>query len=384
MKKYAIYSLILVIAACAPRHGAARYEEAAGAPDKSRHTQATPWQTVTVGPARGQEVKNVVLMIGDGMGLSQMAAAWTANHGRLNLDNCTVTGLTRTWAADRYITDSGAAGTALATGQKTRYHAVGIDTAGREIPSLTDLAAARGLGTAVVVTCSITDGTPAAFCASQIERDEEDAVAADYLRCNVDFIFGGGRTRFSRRQDGRDLLAEMGDRGYQICTSWEEVQRAGEGRIFAPITEGQLALYPERGAVFQEACLLALERLDRKGQGFFAMFEGSRIDDCGHWNDMPKLINEISDFDQTIGRVLQWAEKDGETLVIVVADHETGGLILTGGEIGKGFVQGRFMLGDHSGIMVPLYAWGPGAEKFTGIYENSQVFAKITDLLQLR
>ena len=150
------------------------------------------------------------------------------------------------------------------------------------------------------------------------------------------------------------------------------------------LDDGQLPLYPERGEVFKDATLHALSLLAGNEKGFFAMFEGSRIDDCGHWHDIPALINEMADFDQTIGRVLQWAEKDGETLVIVLADHETGGLTLLGGDISKGEVKGHYSTGSHSGIHVPVYAWGPGAEEFAGIYENTDIFNKIAGLLKLK
>jgi alkaline phosphatase len=152
----------------------------------------------------------------------------------------------------------------------------------------------------------------------------------------------------------------------------------------AVLEDGQLPLYPERGTLFQDASMKALEFVGKNDKGFFAMLEGSRIDDCGHWNDLPKLIQEVFDFDQTIGKVLQWAENDGETLVIVLADHETGGLILLGGDIASGKVEGSFSTGGHSGIFVPVYAFGPGADQFTGFYENTEVFHRIAQLLDLK
>jgi alkaline phosphatase len=124
--------------------------------------------------------------------------------------------------------------------------------------------------------------------------------------------------------------------------------------------------------------------LNQNKKGFFAMLEGSRIDDCGHENNLPRLMEEVFDFDQTIGKVLQWAEKDGQTLVIVLADHETGGLTLLDGDIKTGKVSGNFSTKGHSGILVPVYAYGPGAQNFTGIYENTEVFNKIVKLLKLK
>jgi alkaline phosphatase len=362
----------------------AQYEKTEDSNDKLTYVKQQPYETVKVNAPSGKVVKNVILMIGDGMGLTQVSTAWVANHGSLNIDNFPVIGLKRTYAANKLITDSGAAGTALATGKKTNYHSVGVDTEGNSIPSLTDLASQKGLSTAVVVTCNLSDATPSAFCASNKDRDNEEEIAADYLNCNVDFIFGGGRNQFYKRKDGRNLFKEMEAKGYQVCFTREETAKIESGKVFSVLDDGQLPLYPERGEVFQEVSIQALELLCKNENGFFAMLEGSRIDDCGHWHDIPSLINEITDFDQTIGKVLQWAEKNGETLVIVLADHETGGLTLLDGNIQKGEVKGHYSTGGHSGIHVPVYAWGPGAEEFAGIYENTDIFSKIAGLLKLK
>jgi alkaline phosphatase len=181
----------------------AQYDKNDGNGDKLSYVQQQPYETVKVNAPEGEVVKNVILMIGDGMGLTQVSTAWVANHGSLNIDNFPVIGLKRTYAANKLITDSGAAGTALATGIKTNYHSVGVDTAGIAVPSLTDLASEKGLSTAVVVTCNLSDATPSAFCASNRDRDNEEEIAADYLNCNVDYIFGGGRNQFYKRKDSR-------------------------------------------------------------------------------------------------------------------------------------------------------------------------------------
>ncbi len=374
-----LMAAILIVAA--PAAGQSQNNQAA---EKLTYTNAQAYQKVTLSQKKARKLKNVVLMIGDGMGLHQVSAAWVANHGQLNLDQFPTVGLMRTYAANRLITDSGAAGTAMATGQKTNYHSVGVDTVGRPLSSLAKLAHEKGLSTGVVVTCNLTDATPATFCAHHSDRDQEEQLALDFLSCGVDYIFGGGRKVFTQRTDQRNLMAEMEAAGYQTPSNWSATKVLEGGKVFSVLEDGQLPLAAERGRVFQAACLHALSLLDNSKDGFFAMFEGSRIDDCGHWNDVPKLMEEIFDFDQTIGRVLQWAEQDGETLVIVLADHETGGLTLLDGDIETGQVSGHFSTGGHSGILVPVYAYGPGAELFGGIYENTEVFEKIVKLLQLK
>jgi alkaline phosphatase len=354
------------------------------AEDKNHFTNSSPYQTVKVGQVKGSKVKNVILMIGDGMGLVQVNAAWVANNGKLNLDNFHFTGFSRTYCANRLITDSGAAGSAMATGNKVNYHSISYTPDNKPLTSLTDIANKNGLKTGIVVTCNLTDATPAVFCAKNPDRNREDSIATDYLNCNVDYIFGSGRERFDKRADKRNLLDEMKQKGYQVCTSWDETDMVKRGKVFTVIGDGQLPLARERGDLFTRACMHSLSLLNQGDKGFFAMLEGSRIDDCGHDNNLPRLMEEVMDFDRTVGEVLKWAEKDGHTLVIVLADHETGGLTLLGGDIKSGSVYGKFSTGDHSGIMVPVYAYGPGAENFEGMYENTEIFSKIIKLLNIK
>ena len=350
----------------------------------SSYTNAKPYETVKVKPAKSKIVRNVILMIGDGMGLVQVSTAWVANRGKLNLDNFTYTGFSRTWCSDKLITDSGAAGTAMATGFKTNYHCISVDTLGNPLNSLTDLASIGGLKTGIVVTCNLPDATPSVFCANNKDRNKEEQIAADYLNCKVDYIFGAGRERFNKRTDKRDLLSELKKKGYQVCTTWEETNKIKQGKVFSVLKEGQLPFAAERGDLFSKACMHGIEILNQNKKGFFAMLEGSRIDDCGHSNDLPRLMEEIFDFDITVGKVLKWAETDGQTLVVVLADHETGGLTLLDGNLKNGSVTCNFSTKGHSGILVPVYAYGPGAENFTGIFENTEIFHKIVKLLNLK
>lgn len=155
---------------------------------RSSYTGNSDHKIVQVEPVKGKKVRNVILMIGDGMGLTQLSTAYIANKGKMNiLDNATHTGISMTYCANKLITDSGASGTAMATGQKTNYHCIGVDTEGNALQSLTDLANDKGLSTGIVVTCGLTDATPAAFCANNIDRDREEEIALDYLNCDVDF-----------------------------------------------------------------------------------------------------------------------------------------------------------------------------------------------------
>lgn len=343
-----------------------------------------PYEVEKITPPRGKKVKNVILMIGDGMSLMHVYSAWTANRGKLYLENSQVVGLSKTYCANKLITDSGAGGTAIAIGQKTNYHSVGVDIHGHPQPSLMDMAKRKGMSTGVAVTCRLWDATPADFCCHNVDRDEEYEIVADYVNCNVDYVVGGGARKFENRPDGRNILKELEAKGYQIARSWEECQKLTEGKIFAVIEPHDLPVPAERKDRLAASSLKGIQILNQNKKGFFMMIEGSQLDDYGHSNNLDLLMQEVHDFDRTVGKIFQWAAQDGETLVVVTADHETGGLTLIDGDVEKGEIQCRFSTRDHSGVMVPVYAFGPGAEEFTGIYENSDIFHKIAKLLKLK
>lgn len=342
-----------------------------------------PYPVEKIVPPTGNKVKNVILMIGDGMSLMHVYSAWAANHGKLYLENCETTGLSKTYCANRLITDSGAGGTAMAIGKKTNYHSVGVDADGNPQPSLITLAKKKGMSAGVAVTCRLWDATPADFCCHNVDRDQEDEIIADYVNCDADYVVGGGAKKFENRKDGRNIFKELEQKGYQVARSWEECQKLKSGKIFAVTDSVDTPLPAERGDRLAQSALKGIELLNQNPKGFFMMIEGSQLDDYGHFNDLNLLMQETHDFDRTIGQVLKWAAQDGETLVVITADHETGGLTLVGGDKDKGEIKCKFSTTDHSGVMVPVYAFGPGSELFTGIYENTDIFHKIKSLLNL-
>lgn len=343
-----------------------------------------PYDVPVIKAPQGKKVKNVVLMIGDGMSLMHVYSAWTANRGKLYLDNSQYVGLSRTYCANELITDSGAGGTAMAIGQKTNYHSVGVDTLGNEQPSLIALSKQKGLSAGIAVTCRLWDATPADFCCHNVDRDDEYDLIADYVECGADYVVGGGAEKFENRPDGRNIFQELEAKGYQVARSWEEAKAIPGGKIFAVTEPKDTPLPAERGDRLAQSALKGMDIMSRNGKGFFMMIEGSQLDDYGHFNDLDLLMQETHDFDRTVGAVFEWAAKDGETLVVVTADHETGGLTLVGGDLKKGEIQCKFSTTSHSGVMVPVYAFGPGAENFAGLYENTAIFDKIASLLKLK
>jgi len=333
-----------------------------------------------------EEIKpqNVILLIGDGMGVNQIFAGITANKGKLNMEKCQYIGFQKTQSADNYITDSAAGGTALSTGKKTNNRYVGVDTAGNILTTILQYAEKKNLATGLVSTSAVTHATPASFIAHQKNRNDYDAIAADFLKTDVDVVIGGGRKSFNSREDGRNLLKELEKNDYQIFDHIPEADDQISSKFYAfthdehnpPINKGRKDMLPA-------ATKVAIEHLSKTENGFFLMVEGSQIDWGGHDNDTDYVISEVIDFDAAVGQAIQFAENNTNTLVIVTADHETGGFTLLNGDMKNGSVEGAFSTGGHTGVMVPVFAYGPGAKEFIGIYENTEIFNKIRSLLEL-
>jgi len=330
---------------------------------------------------RKDKPKNIILLIGDGMGVSQVFAGLTANRGHLFLENCKHIGFSKTQSADDYITDSAAGGTALSAGVKTNNGAIGVDKNGNPVKTILEEASENGLATGLVSTSSITHATPASFIAHQASRGSYEDIAADFLKTDIDVFIGGGLDHFTKRKDGRDLTDELKKKGYEVETELKKIEKVKKGKLAgftADVHNGRMA---ERGDMLAVATETALNILDNNKKGFFLMIEGSQIDWGGHAGSTIYVTEDMLDFDQVIGKALEFAAKDKETLIIITADHETGGMAITGGNMEKGVVNAAFPTGDHTAVMVPVFSYGPGAEEFMGIMENTDIHAKMKKLL---
>ncbi len=362
--------LLLPLACKAP----ATTPPAAGAAATNRSVTARP--------------KNVILLIGDGMGLTQITAAMIRNNNRLEIEQFPVVGLHKSYSADDLITDSASGATAFSTGKKTYNAAIAVDTDTMPLTTILEEAEARGLATGLVATSTIVHATPASFIAHNKSRNNYEEIAADFLKTEVDLFIGGGKRYFDRRSDGRDLVKELKQRNYVVLDYLgKDVGdvRPDTRRNFAYLTADGDPLPAAQGRDYLPAASeLAMTFPQERGgeNGFFLMIEGSQIDWGGHANNTEYIITEMLDFDRAIGRVLEFARRDGETLVVLTADHETGGFSIVPGTR-QDSIAGRFTTDYHTGDMIPVFAFGPGAEAFSGIYENTAIYDKIKAALGL-
>ncbi|MGE0088204.1 MAG: alkaline phosphatase [Bacteroidales bacterium] len=325
-----------------------------------------------------KQAKNIILLIGDGMGVAQIYSAISTSEEKLNFEQFKIIGFHKTHSATDYITDSGAGGTALATGVRTCNSCISIDTLGNPLKTILEFAEENKLATGLVSTSSILHATPASFISHVSSRNEYEKIATFFLKTEIDVFIGGGKKHFMHRKDSLNLIDSLINRGYLISDSVCHIPKDYNGKL-AVFTAFVHNPYKKEGRtnMLPDATEKAIEMLSKNDNGFFLMVEGSEIDWGGHDNDIEVVVSETIDFDKAIGKALEFAKKDGETLVVVTADHETGGLTLVEGDLVKKTIVTNFSTDDHTGVMVPVFAFGPGAEKFGGIYNNTEVFEKM-------
>ncbi len=321
--------------------------------------------------------KNIVLMVGDGMGLAQLSLTQSSVDYVLAIfEWFRVIGLSETASANDYITDSAAGATAFSTGTRTGNGMISVASDSSKLTTIAEEASEKGKSTGLLATCSITHATPAAFFAHQPSRKMNMEIAGDMYLSGIDVFMGGGWPYF----DSSRLVTA----GFAVKHGLDAFRNATEEKVagFYNHKEHPPKMSEGRGDFLAPASVSMLELLNRNKYGFFAMIEGSQIDWGGHANDAAYLIEETKDFDKAVRAVLEWAKKDGQTLVIVTADHETGGLSMPVPAKPGTPPQAHFSTGDHSGIQVPVFAWGPGATEFMGVYKNTELYHRMNMLLE--
>ncbi len=340
------------------------------------HTIYTPTYKTDLA---GKKPKNIILLISDGAGFSQLWAAATANRGSLNATRFRHIGFSNTAPADDYNTDSAGGATAMGTGEKTNNRYIGVDTLGRPIVNVVDKLATKGIKTGIISNDRVTGATPSSFYAHQQERNDSEKIANDLLKSSVTLLVGGAHPVFA--VDSARLTKALQKQGFSFREGIGTTSFTGNRLIcFDGDRPGDNFRLLEN--VFDKS--VDYLKKQSKGKGFFVMMEGAKIDGGGHGNRIKQCIDEYLSFDRVIGKALQFADADGETLVLVTSDHETGGLIVYDGNYTTGHVTGTFTTNDHTGLPVPLLAYGPGAEKFTGFLQNNEIGQKVLALLNAK
>ncbi len=351
---------------------------------------------LTVQTGEAASVKNVILLIGDGMGINHITAARISGekgaYSRLNLDTMPYTGFSINFSTSSLITDSAAAATALATGFRTDNGRLATLPDGTPVMSIMLKAKERGQSTGIVTTAKITDATPAAFLVNADSRTFERTIAQDMLNTQTDVLLGGGADAFginpfTREPKARALINQALEDGYTYVYDRDSL-------LNLEITEGSklIGLFMGGGMSFEltrfptepslsEMMLKALEIVGQNPGGFFLMVEGARIDTAGHSNSSAEMIGDLLAFDQAVGLALDFARANSATLVLVTADHETGGFAVTSGTPAGEMVNYGWLSTGHTAAMVPIYAFGPGAEHFSGTLDITEIPIRLAELM---
>jgi len=318
--------------------------------------------------------KNIILAIADGSGLNHITVSRLAIGGqdyKLYIDQLPVAGISSTHAYENLITDSAAAATAWATGNKTKNRYLSVDKDKKELTTIFEMLDDKGYLKGIVATSSVTHATPAAFYAHIDSRYKEKEIAAQLLNSSVDIALGGGQEFFN--------LEEV-DKNHYLMTKKSSLKKNYDGlkNIVGLFDEDGMKRGPDMPTQ-REMTNYALDYLDNKCNGFFLMTEGSQIDWAGHSNDIEYMIREFKDFDLTIKDLINFVSTNKNTLLLITADHETGGLQLMKQKDNSFIVQ--WGSGGHTGVPVGVYAYGPGSQNFNGMMDNTDIFYKILEVL---
>jgi alkaline phosphatase len=333
--------------------------------------------------------KNIIIYIGDGMGVAHITAGKIA-RGRLNLERFAVTGLVTTHSENKLIADSASAATALATGHKTYNRAVSVSADKKPLKTIFEFAEERGKSTGVVVTSSVTHATPAAFFAHVENRRQHTEIAEQILNSGLDVLMGGGWMYFipesnagSRRPDNKNLLKLL-ETQMPVVLSYDKLPGQAK-KLAALLAPDGLPKSADRDYSLAELTKVAIRILSKNRKGFILLVEGSQIDWAAHDQNHEEIITEIIDFDGAVGTGLDFAQKHGNTLILVTADHETGGFAVHDGSMkAKQVTSSAFTTSGHTASMVPIFTYGPGSRNFSGIQDNARVGQTLIDLLLKR
>lgn len=334
--------------------------------------------------AKYKKPKNIIYMIGDGMGYNALEAAQAhykeqLYEGTLAMYQLPVQGKALTYSITNQITDSAAGGTALATGNKTGNRIVGMSSdKTKEFKNLLELADEKGKSTGVVVTTPVVDATPATFTAHVDDREAYTEIAAQQLEKfksgTLDLILGGGRSYYEC-DENKELLESAKQAGVTYTNQWEETKDT-KLPVVGLYAEESLDTMDEATPSLAEMTVYALNQLSRNEKGFFLMVEGAQIDDYAEANNLEMQLHEIYEFDCAVTAAMRYVAQNPDTVLIVTADHETGDVEST-----KDMSQTTYSTEQHTYKTVPILAAGYRTEELKGNHENTEIAAFVASLL---
>ena len=326
------------------------------------------------------ESPSIIMMIGDGMGISQVSTSMYSSNNYTPLERSHYVGLSKTHSLDNLVTDSAASGTALSSGVKTYNGVLGLDKDYNPVKSILEISRDKGYMTAIIVTSTIVHATPAAYFSKSKSRYEYDNIADELSKSGINFFVGGGERYFNDRDDKRDITNEMVD--YEFVNSIENYINTDSKNIgFFTAYDDPVEKYLGREPSLNDLIDVTLQKLKSFNKPFFLLIEGSQIDWAEHDNDPEYLLSEMLEFDAAVKSSYNFAEKNKNTLVVVTADHETGGASIVDGNLEESITKTEYSSENHTAEMVPVYSFGYNSSHFTGVYDNTEIFDKLKAII---
>ncbi len=357
-----------------------------------------------------EKAKNIILLIADGMSLSQITAYRMMKgslNERISMDNFPYSGIVLTHSYNAAVTDSASSATAYSTGFKTNNGVLGLDKDLNVLENLTETIDKFGFVSSLISTSEVTHATPAAFASHVDLRWKTDIISSQMIDSKVATILGGGRYFFipeeegGKREDGINLLNEI-NQSHILLTQKNDLSNISGSlnkQVLGLFADEHLRdedkkdnhkLEPSLAEMLEYSVSRSNLLIDQGCAGFFVMAEGSQVDWAGHSNDFDYLIREMEDFDEAVDLALEIAKERKDTLVVVTSDHEVGGLLIEpSNPIDNSLDEVKFSFntavggGTHTGVPVPVYAYGPGSENFTGTLDNTDIYYAMLAALDL-
>lgn len=338
--------------------------------------------------AQNLKPKNIILLIGDGMGINYVGANLLQDANSPFKEFKTI-GLSVTCSADNLITDSAAGATAIATGYLTNNKYISVDTLGNSLYTIFEHAEKLGLSTGIVVTGTVTHATPGAFVGHSISRYDQTLIASQMADQSFDVVIGGGLKYFlpksmgGERDDSLNLVEKLISNGYNFSKNYSELSVLSDSlnQIYALFELDGLPEAGNRKYTLGDLTKTAINRLKQNENGFVLMIEGSQIDWAGHDHKSKELLQEMSDFSTAVSEALNFAKTDGNTLIVITSDHETGGMSIIAADKETKNLEIAYATTHHTPSPVGIFAFGPGEEQFRGIMNINQIGQKLFYLL---
>jgi len=338
--------------------------------------------------AQNLKPKNIIILIGDGMGINYVGASLLQDQNSPFKEFKTI-GLSLTCSADKLITDSAAGATAIATGYLTNNKYVSVDTLGNPLYTIFEHAEKLGLSTGIVVTASVAHATPGAFVAHSKSRYDQSLIAKQMVEQNFNVIIGGGLKYFlpkslsGERDDSINLIDILNSKEYSLPKNYSELNflPKSDKNLYALFEMDGLPESSKRDYTLGNLTRIAINHLKNDKEGFVLMIEGSQIDWAGHDHKSKELLEEMKDFSTAVTEALNFAKSDGNTLVVITSDHETAGMSVTKGNLDASELELSYSTGGHTPSPVGIFAFGPGEEIFNGIMNINNIGQKLFYLL---